>query len=74
MQGKNIVFLDRKFIPEEEARISVFEPGFLYGWGIFETMRSYRGKIIYLDAHLKRLEALAKLIDLALPWPKNKLK
>lgn len=48
--------MNDKFMPAEDARVSVSSPGFFYGWGLFETMRSYNGKIVYLDAHLQRLE------------------
>jgi len=53
---ERIVFLNGKFIPAPEARIAVDEPAFLYGWGLFESMRSWRGNIVYLDAHLKRIK------------------
>ncbi len=49
------VHLNGKLIRREDARISVFDHGFLYGNGLFETMRAYRGKIFRAAQHLKRL-------------------
>jgi len=49
------VFLNGDFIEEEEANISVFDRGFLYGDGVFETLRIYNGKPFLLDRHLGRL-------------------
>ena len=49
------VFLNGNFIEEEEANISVFDRGFLYGDGVFETLRIYNGKPFLLDRHLGRL-------------------
>lgn len=71
---KKIIFLNGKFIPQEEAKISVFEPGFLYGWGLFETMRSYRNHIVYFDAHLKRMQKSCRLIHIQFPYSIAKLK
>ncbi len=61
---KEIVFLNGKFIPAHEARVSVLTPGFLNGLGLFETMRAYQGKIVYLDAHLKRMTLSSRLLRL----------
>ena len=49
------VFLNGNFIEEEEANVSVFDRGFLYGDGVFETLRIYNGKPFLLDRHLGRL-------------------
>ncbi len=56
----NIVFLNGKFLPANKASVSLFDRGFLYGDGIFETMRSYDGEIFALDLHLGRLRDGAK--------------
>jgi branched-chain amino acid aminotransferase len=61
------VFLDGAIVPESEARISVYDHGFLYGDGIYETMRSYEGVVFMLDRHLERLRRSASLIKLRLP-------
>ncbi len=49
------IFLNGEFIQEEEAWVSVFDRGFLYGDGVFETLRVYNGKPFLLDRHLGRL-------------------
>ena len=49
------------------AVVSVFDHGFLYGEGIYETLRTYRGVPFLLDRHLKRLRASARMIDLTIP-------
>ncbi len=49
------IFLNGGFIQEEEAWVSVFDRGFLYGDGVFETLRVYNGKPFLLDRHLGRL-------------------
>jgi branched-chain amino acid aminotransferase len=71
---KKTVFLNGKFIPAQEARLPVVTPGFLYGWGLFETMRAFEGRIIYLAAHLKRLKDSSKLCRITLPHPPQELK
>ncbi|OGX40156.1 MAG: hypothetical protein A2984_02740 [Omnitrophica WOR_2 bacterium RIFCSPLOWO2_01_FULL_41_12] len=71
---KEIVFLNGKFISKDEAKLSVLEPGFLYGFGLFETMRAYQKKIVYLGAHLKRLKNSCKLIALKCPYSPDKFK
>lgn len=65
---QEIIFLNGKFIPEEESQISVLTPGFLYGWGLFETMRAYNNRIVYFDAHLERLKRSARLLDIRCPY------
>ena len=55
-------------------RISAFDRGFLYGDGLFETMRSYDGNIFKLDEHLSRLFDSAKIIRIKMPYSKEKLK
>ncbi len=70
----SLVFLNGEFIPAEEATASVLGPGFLQGYGLFETMRSYRGKIAYLDAHLRRIEKSSGLLYLRLPYSAPGLK
>jgi len=71
---EEIIFLNNKFLTPKEAKVSVLAPGFLYGWGLFETMRAYKKRIVYLPEHLERLKKSAKLLDLACPYPLLKLK
>ena len=67
------VYIDGKFLPKEDAKISVFDHGLLYGDGIFEGIRLYEGCVFRLDEHLERLETSAKAIALALPWTRREI-
>ena len=62
----NIIFLNGKFLPDDRAMVSIFDRGFMYGDGLFETMRSYEGTIFALDLHLERLVGSAKIIGISL--------
>lgn len=66
----NIVFLNGKFLPADKAQVSIFDRGFLYGDGVFETMRSYNGMVFAFDLHLERLINGAKTIGI--PFVRNK--
>jgi len=52
---EEIVYLNGRLIPRSEARVSIMDYGFLYGYGLFETMRAYNGRVFRLDDHMKRL-------------------
>ena len=69
-----LVYLDGEFVPEEEAKVSVFDHGFLYGDGVFEGIRAYNGKVFRLDEHIDRLYDSAKVIDLKIPVTKEEFK
>lgn len=69
-----IIYLNGKFVPEEEAKISVFDHGLLYGDGVFEGLRSYNGKIFKLEEHIIRLLNSAKSIALEIPLTFEELK
>jgi branched-chain amino acid aminotransferase len=66
-----LIFMNDRLVPENEARVSVFDHGLLYGDGVFEGLRSYSGRVFRLDAHLDRLWASAKAICLTIPLPKE---
>ena len=68
------VFLDGEFVDSEEAKVSVFDHGLLYGDGIFEGIRLYQGCVFKLEEHLERLECSAKAILLDLPWSRRQLR
>lgn len=68
------VYLNGKLVPTKEAVISVFDHGFLYGDGIYETMRVYDRVTFMLDEHLKRLFRSASLIGLTIPFDTDYLK
>jgi len=58
---------------QDEAVVPVFDHGFLYGEGIYETLRTYNGRLFLYDRHLRRLRNSARLIDLALPFTGDEL-
>jgi branched-chain amino acid aminotransferase len=67
------IYLNDRFVKEDEALVSVFDHGFLYGDGVYETIRSYGDKIFMRDQHLARLRRSADAIGLTIPerdWPK----
>lgn len=66
-----LVYVDGKFVPASEARISVFDHGFLYGDGVFEGIRAYNGRVFKLMEHLDRLYDCAKVIKLKIPVSKE---
>lgn len=63
----SVVYLNGQFVLKEEARISVFDHGFLYGDGVFEGIRAYNHRVFRLDEHVDRLYRSAKAIMLDLP-------
>ncbi|MBI2463676.1 aminotransferase class IV [Candidatus Peregrinibacteria bacterium] len=68
-----IVFLNGQFVSESDAKISVFDHGFLYGDGVYETLRTYYGCIWQAEVHVKRLFQSARFIGLKLPWTQKKI-
>ncbi|HOL21333.1 MAG TPA: branched-chain-amino-acid transaminase [bacterium] len=69
-----LIYFNGKLIPEEEAKVSIFDHGLLYGDGVFEGIRGYNGRIFKLDEHLSRLYASAKAIMLDVPLEFSELK
>jgi branched-chain amino acid aminotransferase len=67
------IYLDGRLVPKEEAKVSVYDHGFLYGDGVFEGMRSYGGKVFRLKEHLDRLWDSAKSIWLTVPLTKDEM-
>jgi branched-chain amino acid aminotransferase len=67
------VNVNGRISPEREAVIPVFDHGFLYGEGIYETLRTYNGRLFLFDRHMRRLRNSARLIDLALPFTDDQL-
>jgi branched-chain amino acid aminotransferase len=61
------IYLDGKLVSKEDAKISVFDHGFLYGDGVFEGIRIYNRRIFRLEAHIQRLYRSAKAIWLTPP-------
>ncbi len=63
------VYLNNQFLKDDQAQISVFDRGFLFGDGIFETLRIYDGRPLFLDRHLQRLHQSCEILELILPTP-----
>ncbi|QEF99933.1 Branched-chain-amino-acid aminotransferase [Stieleria maiorica] len=61
------IYINGQFHAPEDAKISVYDHGLLYGDGVFEGMRSYGGKVFRLKEHLDRLDESARAINLQLP-------
>jgi branched-chain amino acid aminotransferase len=67
------VNVNGRITPECEAVISVFDHGFLYGEGVYETMRTYHGRPFLFDRHMRRLRRSASMIELPLPFSDDQL-
>lgn len=61
------IFLDDQLVEQDQAKVSVYDHGLLYGDGVFEGIRCYNGKVFEIDAHIKRLYDSAKAIRLVIP-------
>ena len=68
-----IIYLNGEFVDEEEAKISVFDHGVLYGDGVFEGIRAYNGRVFRLDEHINRLYESAKSILLDIGMTKEEI-
>jgi len=64
---ESTIYIDGKFYPESDAKISVFDHGLLYGDGVFEGIRFYNGRVFRLEEHLQRLWDSARSICLDVP-------
>lgn len=63
-----VVYLNGKYLNARDAKISAFDAGFLYGDGIFETLRTYKGHIWRMQQHLERLFESSRMRGWKLPW------
>jgi len=68
-----VAYVNGAFVPKEEAKISVYDHGYLYGDGIFEGIRAYNGRIFRLDRHLDRLYDSARYLMLEIPLSKPEM-
>ncbi len=69
-----LAYVNGEFLPESDAKISIFDHGLLYGDGVFEGIRAYNGRVFKLDQHLKRLYKSAKSIHLTIPHSPDEMK
>jgi len=67
------IYLDGKFVDEPDAKVSVFDHGFLYGDGVFEGIRAYHNSVFRLKDHVDRLYDSAKAINLEIPISKEEM-
>ncbi len=67
------VYIDGKLLPKEDAKISVFDHGLLYGDGVFEGIRVYNSKVFLMQEHIDRLYESALAIRLEIPLSKSEM-
>jgi len=68
-----LIYINGEFYPRKEAKISVFDSGYLVGDGIWEAVRLNHGQLVFLDLHLNRLWAAAASVGMDLKMTKEKL-
>jgi branched-chain amino acid aminotransferase len=73
MAKELLIYIDGKFYPKSEAKISVYDHGLLYGDGVFEGIRAYNGLVFKLKEHIDRLYKSAHPIFLNIPLTKEQL-
>lgn len=73
MSGELQIYIDGKYYPKSEAKISVYDHGFLYGDGVFEGIREYNGVVFKLKEHVDRLFRSAHAIMLQIPLTKEEM-
>jgi len=73
MEGERLIYIDGKFYPKSEAKISVYDHGLLYGDGVFEGIRAYNGIVFKLQEHIDRLYRSAHTIMLKIPLTKEEM-
>lgn len=69
-----MIYLNNKIVPAKNARISVFDRGFLYGDGVYESLRVYQGVVFQLDEHVNRLFRSASMIGMTIPKSHAKIR
>ncbi len=67
------IYLNGKLVPKEQAAVSVFDHGLLYGDGVFEGIRFYNGRVFRLDDHIDRLYRSARAILLEIPMTPDEM-
>ncbi len=73
MERELLVYIDGKYHPKSQAKISVYDHGLLYGDGVFEGIRAYSGFIFKLKEHIDRLYRSARVIMLGIPLTKEEM-
>ncbi|MEX0775752.1 MAG: branched-chain-amino-acid transaminase [Phycisphaeraceae bacterium] len=67
------IWLNGTLVPRQQATVSVYDHGLLYGDGVFEGIRAYNGRVFKMATHLKRLDDSARAIRLAMPYSSDDL-
>jgi branched-chain amino acid aminotransferase len=67
------IYVDGEFYSKEDAKVSVFDHGLLYGDGVFEGIRTYNGRVFELDGHIDRLYDSARVLALEIPLSRDDL-
>jgi len=73
MEQEPLVYIDGEYYPKSQAKISVFDHGLLYGDGVFEGIRAYKGVVFKLREHIDRLYNSAKVLMLNIPLTKEEM-
>lgn len=68
-----LIYINDELIPRKDAKISVFDSGYLVGDGVWEACRLHKGVLVFLDLHLERLWTAAKTVGMDLPFSKKEL-
>ena len=68
------IYINGKYYSREDAKISVFDHGLLYGDGVFEGIRVYNNRVFRLQEHLLRLYESARAIALGIPIPREQMR
>lgn len=69
-----VTYVNGQFVPKDQANVSVYDHGYLYGDGVFEGIRVYNGRVFRLDEHLKRLYDSAHYLMLEIPLSREEMK
>jgi len=69
----NIYYVDGKYVPDSEAVFPINDLGLLRGYGCFDFMRTYNGKVIFIKDHVQRLFRSARQIGIDLPVSETEL-
>ncbi|MBU0754264.1 MAG: aminotransferase class IV, partial [Planctomycetes bacterium] len=67
-QGTTLTSIDFNLVPKDEARVSIFDRGFLFGDSVYEVVRTYDGKPLALEQHFNRLNRSAQSLGFELPF------
>ena len=68
------IYINGEFKARDEAKISVFDSGYLVGDGVWEGLRLHHGKLVFLEDHFNRLWQSSKVVGIQLPFSKEELK